>query len=373
MQKIEPVPCVIMRGGTSRAVFVRSSDVPSEPDKRDDFIRKIMGSPDPRQIDGLGGADILTSKFAIIGPPTIEGADVDYTFAQVGIAESSVNYSINCGNISSAVAVYAVEEGFVPAKEPVTTVRIHNTNTGKILSARVPVKDGKPEVYGPFAIDGVPGTGAEIELNYAETAGAKTGKLLPTGNPVDTIMVPELGKALQVSVVDIANLCVFFDLHDVGLTGKEKPDDFTPEIMQRFRAIRRATALMLGLDPASYVPFTIGVQAPQTYESLMGKEIPEDQVDITGRMVGSTSFKPHMAFPGTGGVCLAVASAIPGTIPHQLSQGKAVAQQYLRIGHPSGIMTIKVKMDPQNAFQVKEVIFSRTARRIMEGTVYIKW
>ena len=160
-----PVRCTLMRGGTSKAVFMRMDDVPSEPAARERFLLALFGSPDPRQIDGLGGADPLTSKFAMIGPATRADADIDYTFAQIGIEEAYVSYEIVCGNISSATGIYAIEEGLVPAVEPVTTVRVHNTNTHSILIIKVPVKDGAPVVEGDFAIDGVPGTGAEVAAN----------------------------------------------------------------------------------------------------------------------------------------------------------------------------------------------------------------
>jgi len=200
-----PIRCVIMRGGTSKGLFLRANDLPSDPQKRDRVILALFGSPDPRQIDGLGGADILTSKVIIVGPPTRPDADLDYTFGQVSITEPFIDYDINCGNLSAAVGVYAIEEGWVRATEPVTRVRMHNTNTRKVLIAEVPVVDGVPQVEGELAIDGVPGTGAEIVLDYAQSVGASTGRLLPTGQPSEKIHVPALDRAVPVSVVDVAN------------------------------------------------------------------------------------------------------------------------------------------------------------------------
>lgn len=181
------VPCALMRGGTSKAVFMRMSDVPSEPAMRERFLLALFGSPDKRQIDGLGGADPLTSKFAMIGPATRPDADIDYTFAQIGVEEAYVSYEIVCGNISAATGVYAIEEGLVPAAEPVTTVRAHNTNTSSILIIKVPVRDGEALVEGDFAIDGVPGTSAEVALAYSGTSGGATGRLLPTGKVRDSL------------------------------------------------------------------------------------------------------------------------------------------------------------------------------------------
>src|ERR1700691_2280170 len=176
------VRCVIMRGGTSKAVFLREADLPPEGNERLQVILAIFGSPDPRQIDGLGGADPLTSKVCIIGPDAEHGTDVTYTFGQVGIEEPFVSLTTNCGNLSAAVGVYAIEEGLVAPHEPYTAVRIYNTNTRQILVVHVPVRNGAPVVLGDYAIPGVPGTGAEIRMDYSRTTGSTTGKFLPTGN-----------------------------------------------------------------------------------------------------------------------------------------------------------------------------------------------
>lgn len=191
----------IMRGGTSRALFVMRNELPADPAVRDRVILRLYGSPDVRQIDGLAGADPLTSKLAIIGPPTRPDADVDYTFGQVSITDAFVDYAGNCGNISSAVGPYAIDEGLVDPVEPVTTVRIHQTNTQCILLAHVPVRNGKAAVEGDYHIDGVPGTGARIALDFADTEGSITGRLLPTGNPVDRLEVPGVGP-IELSLVD---------------------------------------------------------------------------------------------------------------------------------------------------------------------------
>ena len=185
-----------------------------------------MGSPDPRQIDGLGGADPLTSKICIIGPGAQHDADVDYTFGQVGIEEPFVALTTNCGNLSAAVGVYAIEEGYVAAQEPTTTVRIYNTNTKQILLAHVPVRAGRPAVTGDYAIPGVPGTGAEIRLDFSRTTGSTTGKLLPTGNRRDQLFVPKLGRSVEVSIVDVAKPTLYFRAEEVGITGHRGPGCF---------------------------------------------------------------------------------------------------------------------------------------------------
>ena len=176
------IKCVLMRGGTSKGVMFNERDLPANRTEREKLLLAVMGTPDPRQIDGLGGADPLTSKVCIIGPPSVADADIDYTYAMIGIEERMVSWSTNCGNLSAAVGVYAIEEGLVRAQEPYTTVRIYNTNTKQMFQAIVPVKNGAPLVLGDYVIPGVPGSGSEIRLDFSRTTGSTTGKLLPTGN-----------------------------------------------------------------------------------------------------------------------------------------------------------------------------------------------
>jgi len=183
-----------MRAGTSKGIFIKDSELPKDQNERDQRILKIFGSPDIRQIDGLGGADPLTSKLAVIGEPSRDDADVDYTFGQVSYVDAKVDYSGNCGNISSGVGPYAVDEGLVKVEEPYTIVRVHNTNTGKILVEKVRVEKGKSKINGDYSIAGVPGTGEKIEIDFSDTAGSKTGKLLPTGNVIDKIEISKIGE-----------------------------------------------------------------------------------------------------------------------------------------------------------------------------------
>ena len=186
---MEMLRCAIVRGGTSKGIFIMKNEYPEDLAKRDAVILAMYGSPDVRQIDGLGGADVLTSKLAIISPSTRPGADVDYIFGQVSFETAFVDYRGNCGNISSAVGPFAIDEGLVAPVEPITTVRIRMTNSDRILIAEVPVKDGKALIDGDYAIDGVPGTGAKIAMDWSDVVGGITGKLLPTGNARDTIEV----------------------------------------------------------------------------------------------------------------------------------------------------------------------------------------
>jgi 2-methylaconitate cis-trans-isomerase PrpF len=357
-----------MRGGTSKAVFIHEDLIPKDPRIKDEFILALFGSPDHRQIDGLGGSDITTSKCAIIAPSTRDDADVDYTFAQVGIDQAFVGYDINCGNISSAVGVYAIEEGMVEAVEPITKVRIYNTNTDKILIGYIPVRNGKPIVNGDFKIDGVPGTGAEIKLDYSRTLGAITGKLLPTGNVRDELYIPSLQKMIEVSIVDFANTAVFLRAIDIGMTGTETPKEFTPERLQLLEEIKRESAKKIGLPETGIPPFQVLVGPPADFEDLSnGVIVKAEEVDFNARMtfVGSV----HKAFAGTISCCTAVAAALEGSIVNAVS---TTSQGIVRIGHPSGILPITTEVTRNSeGWSVEKVMISRTARRIMNGYAYI--
>ncbi len=273
------VRTVLMRGGSSKAVFLDESSVPRGTEQRARFLLALFGSPDKRQIDGLGGADVLTSKCALVGPPSRSDADIDYTFVQVSVAHPVVSYDISCGNITAAVGVYAVEEGYVRPTDPATVVRVHNTNTGQIIRIEVPVHEGIPCVEGDFAVDGVPGTGAEVKLDFSGTAGAATGKILPTGNVRDRIAVAALGREIEVSIVDVANPCAFVAAADLGLTGAELPGEVPAHILEALEEIRVASCRIGGID--SYLlPFQVIVGPPRTCNDFVhGRALPAEQCD----------------------------------------------------------------------------------------------
>jgi len=359
-----------MRGGTSRGVFFHERDLPKDPIKRDKVLLAAMGSPDPRQIDGLGGADNLTSKIVIIDKARRAGADVDYTFGQVGIDLPYVSYTANCGNLSAAVGAFAIEEGLVEPIFPITRVRIFNTNTQQLLVAYVSVdENGAPSVDGNCAIAGVPGTSGEIRMDFAATKGASTGKMLPSGSVVDELYIPEFDKKIHVSIVDVAKATVFFHARDAGITGTESPDEFTPEILDRFWAIRNAAAAHVGLAPDSRLPHPVSVVEPSDYTNYMTKELVlAKDVSFVTRRVGGPPPRLHKAFAATGAVCTAMAANIPGTIVHQ------VARQFddgvVRLGHPTGIFPVRIALSPSG--DIEEASYVRTARRIMDGVVYVR-
>jgi methylitaconate Delta-isomerase len=360
------VPFVLMRGGTSKAVFLEAADLPPPGAERDRLILEIMGSPDPRQVDGLGGADILTSKLAIIGPPSVPGADLDYTFGQVSITEPVVDYDINCGNISAAVGAYAVDAGMVDVTETVALVRVHNTNTSRILVARVPIRDGVAAVSGDLRIDGVPGTGAPIALDYRATGGGITGALLPTGNTRDVLDTP-FGP-VDATIVDLANLCVFVAASSVGMTGTEGPDDV--EDMKPVIAVKEAAAMLVGVDPDGLAPIPTMVAPPAEYTGFgSGQRVAAEEVDLVARVIGGRPPMLHKAYPGTVAACTAVAARLSGsTVADVARPGDGL----LRIGHTSGVMDAVGRVEPAGPeWHVKQASYDRTARRLAEGRVFV--
>lgn len=364
------VRTVLMRGGSSKAVFLNENHVPADTGTRTRFLLALFGSPDKRQIDGLGGSDYLTSKCAIIGPPSRPDADVDYTFVQVSVDNPVVSYDIACGNITSAAGLYAVEEGYVRIKSPATVVRVHNTNTGKVLKVTVPVHNGMPRVEGDFAIDGVPGTGAKIDLDFSGTVGAVTGKMLPTGNVRDRIESKVLARSLDVTIVDVANPCVFIAADSLGLRGGEQPGQIPDRILDALEEIRAESARLAGIK--SYLlPFQVIVGPAQEYPNyLTGEPVAARTMDLTARLFVERVM--HKAYAGTGATCLGVAARIQGSVVHAQCP-QVDPQAPLRIGHPSGMLPIVADVTVGNGqWTVNEVLFSRTARRIMEGWAYVR-
>jgi methylitaconate Delta-isomerase len=368
MDEMIRVPVVIYRGGTSKGIFIKENELPADAALRDHLICAIFGSPDKRQIDGLGGADPLTSKVAIIGPPSRPDADVDYLFGQVDILARRIIYGGVCGNISSAVGPYAIDEGFVRGVEPLTEVRIHCVTKGRILVSHVPVQDKKVKVGGDYSIDGVPGTGARIEMNWASLAGANTGSVLPTGNPQDTLDVPGVG-SITVSVVDVGNAGVFVRAEDLGLVGTERPADLDPhiDIIRKCEKIAEAVKQKVG----TRVHLTY-VAAPASYENhLTGQQVQPGQVDFLARMIYMG--KMHKTYAASQIACCGAAAKIPGTLVNEAVSFSGHNAEEVRIGHPAGIALSQVALEKKSdQIAFSRIIVGRTARRLMEGYVYVK-
>lgn len=364
----------LIRGGTSKGLYINANQLPADRVLRDKVISRIFGSPDRRQIDGIGGADLLTSKCCVMSPPSRPDADIDYHFLQVSIDSHIVSDEINCGNLSPGAAIFAIREGFVKLTEPVTTVRIFNVNLQKILVARVEVKDGEPVVDGNYSIDGVPGTGAEVVMDYSETGGGTTGELLPIPKPRFPVYLETLGAEVEVSLVDIGNLAVFIRAEELGLTGLELPDEAREKAYHHFSCLQQTIAKIVHLKKSDMLPFTCMVSPARDYATFAGTQIKAEDIDFVARLVHGPGemFGPgimHKAFPGTLSVATSVISLLPDSVVYNVS--KHAQYGLVRIGHPSGRIVVQAEADTVPEFKVTKVIFSRTCRPIMDGYVMV--
>jgi 2-methylaconitate cis-trans-isomerase PrpF len=375
------VPAVFMRGGTSKGLFFHERDLPADPSARDALLVRALGSPDPygRQLDGMGGGISSLSKAVIIAPPSRPDADIDYTFAQIAVDAPVVDYGANCGNLSAAVGPFAVDEGLCPCSDGEALVLIHNTNTGKVIEARFPVRGGRAVVDGDLAIPGVPGTGAPVRLDFLDPAGSRTSGLLPTGHPVDEVRLPG-GDPIRASLVDAANPLVLVAAADLGLSGVEHPDQLDADVgtMSRLDQVRRAGGVLMGLGSTpDQVPLAnpkIAVLSrPAAFCTLAGELVPADVHDLGIRMVSMG--RVHRAVTVTGALCLGVASRVSGTIAHELAAapaGAALTTRPLRLGNPSGIVMVDAVMRERDGlpYPVSAALL-RTARRLMQGQVAV--
>lgn len=365
---------VFARGGTSKALLFHRWHLPAEQGDWAAIFLAALGSPDPngRQLDGMGGGTSSLSKVCVIGPPTRPDADVDYTFAQVAVDRAAVDYGGNCGNMSAAIGPFAVDEGLVPvAHDGQVTVRIHNTNTGKLIHASFAVEGGRACVEGSLRIDGVAGSGAPIRLEFRDLAGARTGRLLPAGGAVCELAHPA-GGVLPASMVDAANPCVFVEAGALGLDGTEAAERIESDagLMSTLETLRRRAAVMMGLAPdeeqaaaSRAVPF-IGMVAPvRPWVSRAGASLGPEDADISVRMLSSGN--AHRAIPITSALCVAVACRTAGTLPARLCSATGGP---LRIGHASGVTLVEAQPDAVSG-EVRHASVYRTSRRLFQGEV----
>ena len=353
MNDLVRIPCVLMRGGTSKGPYFLASDLPADPDARDQVLLAVMGSGHWLEIDGIGGGNPLTSKVAIVAPSRQRGADVDYLFAQVKVEDRVVDTSPNCGNMLAGVGPFAIEAGLVPAQAGTTTVRIYNVNTKRLIEARIATPGGSVTYDGDAAIDGVPGTAAPVHLAFLGAAGSKTGKLLPTGSSVDTV------EGIEVSCVDAAMPVVIARAADFGKTGHESVSELNADkpFMARLEMTRIAAGHRMGIHDAAerVIPKPVLIAPPRHGGTLAGRY-----------------FMPHLchgAFAITGSVAVATAAVTPGTLPAILAGSPAMPTD-LRIEHPSGHLDVRLEKHPDHAEPAAFVV--RTARRLFEGHVLVK-
>ena len=370
----------MMRGGTSKGLFFMENDLPSDPSIRDQVILKVYGSPDSygRQTDGMGGGTPTSSKVAIISKSTDPNYDVIYHFGQVAIDKPVIDYTPNCGNISAAVGPFAVDQGLVDhIMEPITTVRIHQKNTNKLIVAEVPVKNGQYDEAGDYEINGIPGTGGKITLKFAAPGGSITGKLFPTGNKIDTLSVPGLGE-VRITFLDAANPVVMVPASEIGLTGTELKEINGKEIQEKLEAIRCAAAVAAGMaktpeeasQKSQAIPKITLIAPPQDYIALNGKKVSATEIDLTVRYIAMGTL--HSALAVSGGIAIAGAALIEGTVAHELMRDKTIEEGVMLLGHPGGIIDIGPNLEEseEGPFYVEAAV-GRTARRLMEGRVLV--
>lgn len=369
-----------MRGGTSKGCMFHKADLPENREEWDSIFLQAMGNPDPKQIDGLGGTVSSNNKIVIVWKSEEPGIDVEYLVGQVIVGKSQVDFKSNCGNMTAAVGPFAVEEGLVDITEPITTVHMLNRNTNKYIDVTVPCENGTFAEEGDCVIAGVDGTAPELKVNFLNPAGAKTGKLLPTGNVLDELDIPGFGK-IQCSILDVSNPMVLVRAQDIGLTGTELPAevDANKPVSELLEKIRGTAACMMGfakdledaITNSPAVPKVGFFTTPVTYTDISKLTVEAESMDLCARVI--SVFKCHKACPLTSASSIAVAAFLPGSIIYQEIGAPREGQQTVRIGHPSGVMTMYPDIRQENGeYVLPGVAVQRTARRIMDGTLYIR-
>ncbi|KHL24425.1 3-methylitaconate isomerase [Croceibacterium mercuriale] len=382
------ISATYMRGGTSKGVFFRLEDLP-EPCRvpgrpRDRLFQRVIGSPDPygAQIDGMGGATSSTSKCVIVGPATVPGHDVDYLYGQVSIDSDFVDWSGNCGNLSTAAGAFAIHAGHVDpanAVDGICTVRLWQANIGKTIIAHVPVADGAVQETGAFELDGVTFPAAEIVLEFMDPADGE-GAMFPTGNLVDTLDVPAeivAGGRLQATLINAGIPTIFVRAADIGHTGTELRDavNSDSQALHRFEVLRTIGALKMGLITHAeealkrqHTPKIAFVAPPAAYTTASGRVVAAEEIDLAVRALSMG--KLHHAMMGTASVAIAAAAAVPGTLVSEAAGGGE--RTYVRFGHPSGILRVGAEAQQVDGrWTVTKAVMSRSARILMDGRVHV--
>lgn len=347
------VRCMWMRGGTSKGGYFLAEDLPADIQARDAFLLRAMGSPDIRQIDGMGGADPLTSKVAVVGKSDRQGVDVDYLFLQVFVDQPVVTDAQNCGNILAGVGAFAIERGLVVPDGDETSVAIYMENTGQVAVARVATPGGKVSYQGGARIDGVPGRAAAIPLTFKDTAGSSCGALLPTGNAADEV------EGVTVTMIDNGMPCVVMRAADMGISGDETPEELEADntLHEKLESIRLACGPLMNLGDVTEksVPKMTMVSAPRA-----------------GGAIATRTFIPHRCHKTIGvlgAVSVATACLIPGSSAYDLARRGDGDERILSVEHPTGEMTVVASLDGTGA--VNEAAILRTARKLMDGEIFV--
>lgn len=355
MSDLVSLPCVFMRGGTSKGPFFLADDLPADVEKRNRFLLAVMGSPDVRQIDGLGGADTLTSKVAIVSKSKRPGVDVEYLFAQVDVGKPLVDTTPSCGNMLAGVGPFAIEAGMVPMQEGETRVMIYNVNTKARIEAIIRVHNGEIQYEGDAHIDGVPGTAAPIVLNFMDVIGSATGKMLPTGKVRDTI------DGIELSCIDVAMPMIMMRATDFGITGYEDRPAINgnKQLLARVESIRLQAGRLMGLgDVSDKVIPKVGLLARAHQGGT-----------ISSRYL--TPHALHAAHAVTGAVCVATACALKGSIAEELAVPDDANPRSIKIEHPSGRLDVQLQTEGSGTGMKVVAGTLRTARPIMKGAVFV--
>jgi probable AcnD-accessory protein PrpF len=376
-----------MRGGTSKGVFFNPDDLPeairNDPAARDRLMLRVIGSPDPygKQIDGMGAATSSTSKVVLVSKSSRPDCDVDYLFGAVSIEKPVVDWSGNCGNLTSAVGPFAIARGLVAApRDGVAIVRIWQANIGKKIIAHVPVHDGEVVELGDFELDGVTFPSAEVRLEFLDPGADEDGEggaMFPTGHRIDTLDVPGVG-LVEATLINAGNPTIFVEAAKLGLKGTELQDavNGNAELLAKFETIRAHATVVMGMaasaqeatDKRPHTPKIAFVAPPAAYTASSGKKIVADDVDLLARIMSMG--KLHHAMTGTGAVAIAVAAAIPGTLVNRVLGG--AAQSRVRFGHPSGTLAVGAEAaEVDGQWTVTKAVMGRSARRLMDGTIFV--
>lgn len=373
------IPAVFMRGGTSKGVFFLEHDVPPAGPERDAIMLRVVGSPDPyeKQIDGLGSATSSSSKVVIINKSDRADCDVDYLFGAPAVEHAVVDWSGNCGNLTSAVGPFAIRQGLVEApRDGVAVVRIWQANIQKRIIAHVPMQDGEPQEVGDFVLDGVAFPAAEIVLEFMQPGGSG-GSILPTGNVVDELDIPGF-PGLPATLLNAGNPTIFVEAQRVGLTGTETQAQVNSnaELLEALEVIRAHCTVAMGLAETAeeatklrpHTPKLCLVAGPQTYTAAGGKVVDADGIDVIARIMSMG--KMHHAITGTGGVAVAVAAALPGTLVNRIVGD--IGDRQVTMGHTAGTVTVGAQTTQvEGKWIVEKAVMSRSARRMMEGWVLV--
>lgn len=332
---------VFMRGGTSKGCMFLKDDLPADRNQWDRIFLQVMGDPDPKQIDGMGGTVSSNNKIVIVWKSELPDVDVEYLVGQVIVGKSQVDYKSNCGNMTAAVGPYAIEEGLIPAVEPIATVRMLNHNTGKRIDITVPCENGTFAQEGDCQIAGVDGTCAELKVNFLNPAGSKTGSLLPTGNTLDLLHIPGHGD-IEATILDISNPMVLVRAEDIGLTGTELPDALNQNqiVSDLLEKIRGAAACLMGFakdlddarDNSPAVPKVGMVTTPKSYTDISGQLTQQQEMDLCARVI--SVFKCHKACPLTSASAISVAAFLPGSLVQHIATLNDW-REGIRIGTPA--------------------------------------